>query len=52
MFGVPTFALDDRLFWGFDSLDMVAGAMRDDAWFASGGAWDREGAPRAGLQRT
>jgi 2-hydroxychromene-2-carboxylate isomerase len=51
VFGVPTFALDGRLFWGFDSLEMVAGAMRGDAWFEHGGAWDREGSPRPGVVR-
>ena len=51
LFGVPTLGLGERLFWGFDALDMVADAMRDHPWFASGGAWDREGAPRAGVVR-
>ena len=51
VFGVPTFGVDGRLFWGFDALDMVAGAMRADPWFASGGTWDREGEPRPGVVR-
>jgi 2-hydroxychromene-2-carboxylate isomerase len=51
VFGVPTIGVDDRLFWGFDALEMVAGAMRGDRWFEAGGAWDREGAPRAGVVR-
>ena len=51
VFGVPTFGVDDRRYWGFDALDMVADAMRGDPWFAPGGAWDREGAPRAGVVR-
>ncbi|HUP08248.1 MAG TPA: 2-hydroxychromene-2-carboxylate isomerase [Caldimonas sp.] len=51
VFGVPTFGVDGRLFWGFDALDMVAGAMRADPWFASGGAWDREGESRPGVVR-
>ena len=50
VFGVPSFGLDGRVFWGLDALDMLAAAVRDDAWF-SGPAWDREGAPRQGVVR-
>jgi 2-hydroxychromene-2-carboxylate isomerase len=50
VFGVPSFGLDGRVFWGLDALDMLAAAARDDAWF-SGPAWDREGAPRPGVVR-
>ena len=51
IFGVPTLAIGERLFWGFDALDMAAGALRGDRWFEPGGAWDREGAPRGGVVR-
>ena len=50
VFGVPTLGIDDKRFWGFDALDMAAGCVRGDAWFA-GPAWDREGAPRPGVTR-
>lgn len=50
VFGVPTFELDGRCFWGLDSLEMLRDAMRGDAWF-DGPAWTREGAPREGLKR-
>ena len=50
LFGVPTIELDGRLFWGQDSLEMVADALRGGAWF-DGPAWQREGAPRAGIRR-
>jgi len=50
LFGVPTFELEGRLFWGLDALPMLADCLRGDAWF-DGSAWDREGAPRAGLSR-
>lgn len=50
VFGVPSFGLDGRVFWGLDALDMLAGAVRGDAWF-DGPAWDREGAPRQGVVR-
>lgn len=50
VFGVPTIEVDDRLFWGVDSLTMLAAYLRGDAWF-EGPAWSREGAPRAGVAR-
>lgn len=50
LFGVPSFVLDGRVFWGLDALDMLAAAVRGDAWF-DGPAWAREGAPRAGIVR-
>jgi 2-hydroxychromene-2-carboxylate isomerase len=49
-FGVPTFALDGRLFWGLDALPMLRDALQGGAWF-DGPAWDAEGAPRAGVVR-
>ena len=39
LFGVPTLAIDDKLFWGFDALPMVRSYLDGDAWFASG-AWE------------
>lgn len=39
LFGVPTFAVDDKLFWGFDALPMLRDYLQGDAWFA-GAAWD------------
>lgn len=51
IFGVPTIAVDGRLFWGLDSLPMLAAYLRGDAWFA-GAAWDDAGAPRSGIRRS
>ncbi len=34
LFGVPTFAVDDKLFWGFDALPMLRAYLSGDAWFA------------------
>ena len=51
VFGVPTIEVDGRLFWGVDSLAMLAAYLRADPWF-DGPAWEREGAPRAGLVRS
>ncbi len=50
LFGVPTIEVDGRLFWGLDSLDMVAAYLRGDSWF-DGPAWQQAGAPRAGIAR-
>ena len=33
LFGVPTFAVDDKLFWGFDALPMLRAYLQGDAWF-------------------
>ena len=38
LFGVPTFAVDDKLFWGFDALPMLRAYLQGDAWFAAN--WD------------
>lgn len=50
VFGVPTFELDGRLFWGLDALPMVAAALRGEAWF-DGPDWDAAGHPPPGVQR-
>ncbi len=39
MFGVPTLAIDDKLFWGFDALPMLKQYLDEDAWFA-GPDWE------------
>jgi len=39
VFGVPTFEVDGRLFWGFDGLPMLRGYLDGAEWFA-GGAWE------------
>ncbi|WP_332815046.1 2-hydroxychromene-2-carboxylate isomerase [Ramlibacter sp.] len=33
LFGVPTLAVDDKLFWGFDSLPMLRAYLEGDRWF-------------------
>ncbi len=50
VFGVPTVAVDDRLFWGLDALPMLAAYLRDEPWFASG-AWAGAAAKRPGVLR-
>jgi 2-hydroxychromene-2-carboxylate isomerase len=49
VFGVPTFELDGRLFWGFDALPMLAAALRGDAWFDA--SWDEAARPVPGVKR-
>lgn len=50
LFGVPSFVLDGRVFWGLDSLPMLRAALLGDAWF-EGPVWDSEGMPRPGAAR-
>jgi 2-hydroxychromene-2-carboxylate isomerase len=38
VFGVPSFALDGKLFWGYDALPMLRAWMQGDAWF-DGPGW-------------
>ena len=41
LFGVPTFEVDGRQFWGLDALPMLSGFLRGEAWF-DGPAWAEE----------
>jgi 2-hydroxychromene-2-carboxylate isomerase len=50
VFGVPTFELEGRLFWGVDALPMLRAALLGDPWFA-GPAWDAAAQPRPGVIR-
>ena len=50
VFGVPTLGVGDKLFWGFDALEMVASFVLGDPWFDEP-HWQREGAPRPGVER-
>ena len=50
IFGVPTFEVDGRLFWGIDALPMLRASLLGDPWF-DGPAWDAEGRPRPGVVR-
>jgi len=33
VFGVPAFAVDDKVFWGLDALPMLRAYLEGDAWF-------------------
>jgi 2-hydroxychromene-2-carboxylate isomerase len=50
LFGVPTLAVDGKLFWGFDALPMLREALEGGDWFASGG-WERAAQVAAGASR-
>ena len=51
VFGVPTFELDDRLFWGVDALPMLRAALMGDEWF-DGAQWHSAGTARPARQRS
>ena len=50
VFGVPTLVVDDRLFWGFDALPMLADYIAHGAWSA-GPDWQRAALVRMGPAR-
>jgi 2-hydroxychromene-2-carboxylate isomerase len=50
LFGVPTFEVDGKLFWGLDGLPMLRAWLAGDPWFA-GGDWERAAALPAGMAR-
>lgn len=50
VFGVPSFELEGRVFWGLDALPMLRDALAGGPWF-DGPAWAEAGASRPGLQR-
>jgi len=39
VFGVPSFEVDGKLFWGLDGLPLLRAYLQGDAWFA-GPQWD------------
>jgi 2-hydroxychromene-2-carboxylate isomerase len=50
VFGVPTFEVDGRLFWGVDSIEMLVACLRGDPWF-DGPGWLAASTPVAGVVR-
>ncbi len=50
VFGVPSFEVDGRLFWGLDALPMLRAALLGEPWF-DGPAWDEAAQPRPGITR-
>jgi 2-hydroxychromene-2-carboxylate isomerase len=52
IFGVPTYEVDGRMFWGFDALPMLREYLQGNAWFESGGAWEQAARVPAGKTRS
>ena len=50
VFGVPTFEVEGRLFWGLDALPMLRAALLGEPWF-DGPAWDAAALARPGVRR-
>lgn len=50
VFGVPAYAVDDKLFWGFDALPMLRDYLGGEAWF-DGPGWHAVGRIAAGAVR-
>ena len=49
VFGVPTFCVDDKVFWGLVSLPMMRAYLDGDPWFDS--AWDSVASIAQGVTR-
>jgi 2-hydroxychromene-2-carboxylate isomerase len=49
VFGVPSFEVDGRLFWGFDGMPMLRAYLDGDAWF-DGPAWEAAAVQPTGLK--
>jgi 2-hydroxychromene-2-carboxylate isomerase len=49
VFGVPTFCVDDKTFWGLDALPMMRAYLDADPWFDS--AWDLVASIAQGVTR-
>ncbi|MBG6072906.1 MULTISPECIES: 2-hydroxychromene-2-carboxylate isomerase [unclassified Polaromonas] len=50
VFGVPTFAVDDKLFWGLDALVMLRNYLLGDPWF-DGPDWNSVHTVSSGIAR-
>lgn len=49
-FGVPSFVVDDKVFWGQDALPMLREYLLGKPWFASG-QWESVSATGVGVRR-
>ena len=50
VFGVPSYEVDGKLFWGLDALPMLSAYLRGDPWF-DGGDWDAAAQLPMGMTR-
>ena len=51
VFGVPTFAVDNKLFWGQDALPMLRAYLQGDPWF-DGPDWQASALCGVGVKRS
>jgi len=51
IFGVPTFEVDGRMFWGVDSIEMLVAYLRGDPWF-DGPGWQASRTTIPGVVRS
>jgi 2-hydroxychromene-2-carboxylate isomerase len=51
VFGVPSFVVDGKVFWGQDALPMLRAYLQGDAWF-DGPDWQAPDRCAVGIQRT
>jgi 2-hydroxychromene-2-carboxylate isomerase len=51
LFGVPTYEVDGKLFWGFDALGPLRAYLEGDAWFAEG-HWEQAATLPTGITRS
>ena len=51
VFGVPSFVVDDKVFWGRDALPMLRAYLQGDAWF-DGPDWQAPDRCSVGIKRT
>ena len=49
VFGVPTFEVDGKLFWGLDALPMLRAYLSGDPWFE--GSWNSVASVAQGIRR-
>lgn len=49
LFGVPSFVVDGRVFWGLDALPMLRAYLLGDDWFEHG--WDAPASVAQGIRR-
>jgi 2-hydroxychromene-2-carboxylate isomerase len=49
VFGVPSFCVDDKVFWGLDALPMLRAYLDGDQWFDA--AWDTAASIQQGVKR-
>ena len=50
VFGVPAFVVDEKLFWGLDSLPMLRAYLQGDGWF-EGPGWQAASDVQVGIRR-